>query len=201
MWIVIFLLLMNQPQPRALLGASQGSHVIKTQLGISVDTAGFHLDKPKKMTRTIDWMVRRGYRPDTIQSFGNFALLLADSDFIPREIDKALVQIQRLWLACSCGGKHRRIAESFEPASLRVIIEDRPFQVGNQWAKGAALNGNTVRVAIICFYDSKPPAQADLRDFRQLAAFEIGNIFGQKGGYFPDDSDKDVGAKSPCGIF
>jgi hypothetical protein len=201
MIVFLILLLMNQQQPRALLGAAQPERVKVTGLGIMFEDGGYSRDKPKKMRKTIDWMTRKGYRPDLINNFGNFALLLNDPDFIPREIDKAFTQIQSLWMSCTCGGKHRRIAESVDPKSLRIIIEAAPFRVGNNYAKGAAMDNFTIRVAIICFYNNAPPPQADLRDIRHLLPFELGNLFGIRGGYQPVDSDHDVGSKSPCGIF
>ena len=170
--------------------------------GIRYNARGFDHGRRKRIDRkTPNYLIKKG-APHLIEDFqmvGN--LIVADagpSGYIPFEIDLAFEETINRWLAC--GGSYAGAARRFDPRSLYIQFEDRPFWSSEHglWANGRT-DGQLIEVVIITadrLFSN--PKQASLKRFEDLLRWETGNALALFAGIPYTGIASEIGNQSPC---
>jgi hypothetical protein len=193
---------------KALLGPAVERPVQTTGLGIRYQAQGFDHPRDKKMNKSARWLRKRKVPEYVVSAFIAYVQsLIADPNYLARQIDAAWQERQEAWQRCGPGTWQHRAATESHPSTIVVVIEAAAFTVdmgafGTRQNVGGDTDGRTIR-AVIC---AIPFAETDasksyLRKFDQIVRWEIGNTFHRRaGGRFTGNPDQEIGDKDPCGL-
>ena len=185
---------------RPLLGkADKNTPVKKTpRYAIPYKACGFDKPKMKAVEKSKRWLNKRkaGHLGDDLEQFAGVA---GNESQISEWIDAAYEKMRDKYLAC--GGKWAETARNFNPRSLMVTIEEKPFRVYWQgewiWA-GGYYDGNdrTIRAVITGIFGMSinPPEAWFLTRLPDYLEWEMGNGLG-----FASGEKQEMGDHSPCG--
>lgn len=176
---------------KPLLGAAEPVHMQRTARGISYQSNSFEDVRYKRITKTTNWMKKKGY--DNL--IGEFVNIANNTDAMREQIDAIYQERVNAWV--ECGGVYARAAQ-LDPRRLSVTIEPIPFThpyYGPNFYLSGIVDGDKIRVVVANIHSTG----GFLQHYRNLLAWEYGNWLQVQLLGAPKSVDGEIGHRSPCG--
>src|SRR5215813_5812892 len=176
---------------KPLLGAAEPVPMQRTARGIRYQSNSFDDVRFKRITKTTNWMKKKGY--DNL--IGEFVDIAGNTDAMRQQIDAIYQDRVNAWV--ECGGVYAKAAQ-LDPRRLTVTIEPIPFThpyYGPNFYIAGIVDGDKIRVVVANIHSTG----GFLQHYRNLLAWEYGNWFQVQLLGAPKSADAEIGHRSPCG--